>query len=336
MTNHHRIDVFFHNNCFDGVCSSAVFSRLYQAVADPEAIYTYRGMSYGKNAPGPDVLTCERNAIVDFQFLPSDRLTWWIDHHRSAFRSPAEKEHYETERERHAGRWFYDPEYPSCTKLIADVGAREFDCRFPELDELVTWANIIDSAGYESAAAGINYEAPAQALALVVQSGKVSDHLPAIITLLQTRPLAEVVAGDIVQPLFRALHADHLQALDIIGRKARCEGGVAWWDVVEEGLFGYSKFIGYSLFPEAMYTADVSQNPNRKKITLGFNPWCGKERRHNLAEICERYGGGGHAVVGAFPVPDDPAEVREILMTVVKELQGPGNAGATISEKTSN
>lgn len=32
MTNH-QIDVFFHNNCFDGVCNSAVFSRLYRLVA---------------------------------------------------------------------------------------------------------------------------------------------------------------------------------------------------------------------------------------------------------------------------------------------------------------
>ena len=267
MTNHHQIDVFFHNHCFDGVCSAAVFSRLYREVCDPQAEFGYRGMSYGKNAPGPDVLTCERNAIVDFQFLPSDRLTWWFDHHASAFRSPTEQEYFQTAREQNAQRWFYDPHFPSCTKLIAETAKREFGLHFPELEELVTWANIIDSAGYESAAAAINYEAPAQALALVVQSGKVGDRLAELIHLLQTKSLAEVLAHETIQPLFQALYGEHQRALAIISGKARSEGGVVWWDVTEEGLFGYSKFIGYSLHPEAMYTVDVCHNPERKKIT---------------------------------------------------------------------
>jgi nanoRNase/pAp phosphatase (c-di-AMP/oligoRNAs hydrolase) len=38
----------------------------------------------------------------------------------------------------------------------------------------------------------------------------------------------------------------------------------------------------------------------RTKISVGSNPWAPKEIRHNLATICERYGGGGHSKVGAI------------------------------------
>ena len=45
----------------------------------------------------------------------------------------------------------------------------------------------------------------------------------------------------------------------------------------------------------------------------------------NLAQICERYGGGGHARVGAisFP-PDKEAEARAAAEEIVAELRRQG------------
>jgi nanoRNase/pAp phosphatase (c-di-AMP/oligoRNAs hydrolase) len=46
----------------------------------------------------------------------------------------------------------------------------------------------------------------------------------------------------------------------------------------------------------------------------------------NLAQICERYGGGGHARVGAisFP-PDKEAVARVAAMEIVAELRKTGS-----------
>jgi nanoRNase/pAp phosphatase (c-di-AMP/oligoRNAs hydrolase) len=44
-------------------------------------------------------------------------------------------------------------------------------------------------------------------------------------------------------------------------------------------------------------------------------------RRHNIATICERYGGGGHAVVGAISfAPDEVEKARAVMIEIVQEL----------------
>ena len=51
----------------------------------------------------------------------------------------------------------------------------------------------------------------------------------------------------------------------------------------------------------------LSKSSFRVKISVGTNPWTKKPVAElvNLAEICERYGGGGHARVGAISFPPD-------------------------------
>jgi nanoRNase/pAp phosphatase (c-di-AMP/oligoRNAs hydrolase) len=55
---------------------------------------------------------------------------------------------------------------------------------------------------------------------------------------------------------------------------------------------------------------------------VGSNPWTPTEPKHNLATICERYGGGGHARVGAISLP--PGEIdraRQVAAEIVAELK---------------
>ncbi|HKY04555.1 MAG TPA: phosphoesterase, partial [Blastocatellia bacterium] len=63
-------------------------------------------------------------------------------------------------------------------------------------------------------------------------------------------------------------------------------------------------------------------SPSRSKVSVGFNPWSPKPRRHNLASICERYNGGGHAVVGAISYrPDEIERARETAEEIAAELR---------------
>jgi nanoRNase/pAp phosphatase (c-di-AMP/oligoRNAs hydrolase) len=68
----------------------------------------------------------------------------------------------------------------------------------------------------------------------------------------------------------------------------------------------------------------LSKSSFRTKVAVGTNPWTTKPAAElvNLAAICERYGGGGHARVGAisFP-PDREDEARRAAKEIVAELQ---------------
>jgi hypothetical protein len=84
-----------------------------------------------------------------------------------------------------------------------------------------------------------------------------------------------------------------------------------------------NKFIAYDLFPEAAYTVVVTRDPKRTKVSVGSNPWARHRRVHDIAAICERYGGGGHPVVGAVTLP--PAslpEARRIAAEIASTLRG--------------
>jgi hypothetical protein len=78
------------------------------------------------------------------------------------------------------------------------------------------------------------------------------------------------------------------------------------------------------VFPKATYNVGLSKSSFRTKVAVGTNPWTPlpADKLANLATICERYGGGGHARVGAisFP-PDREDEARIAAKEIVTELR---------------
>jgi hypothetical protein len=65
----------------------------------------------------------------------------------------------------------------------------------------------------------------------------------------------------------------------------------------------------------------VSRGKTRCKVSVGYNPWSGSERKHDISQICQRYGGGGHAVVGAIALgPNDAERARRIGLEITGEL----------------
>ena len=69
-----------------------------------------------------------------------------------------------------------------------------------------------------------------------------------------------------------------------------------------------------------------SRSASKCKISIGYNPWSPIPRKHNIAAICERHGGGGHPVVGAISLaPDQLAKARDIARAVVTELGKPSH-----------
>ena len=84
-----RVRVLYHDHCFDGAASAAYFTRFMQGVFYPEAEYVYTGMAHkASQLFEPSLFDGDVNAIVDFKYSSDPRLTWWFDHHQSAFLTP--------------------------------------------------------------------------------------------------------------------------------------------------------------------------------------------------------------------------------------------------------
>jgi nanoRNase/pAp phosphatase (c-di-AMP/oligoRNAs hydrolase) len=58
------------------------------------------------------------------------------------------------------------------------------------------------------------------------------------------------------------------------------------------------------------------------KVSVGSNPWGPAEPTVNLAKICERYGGGGHARVGAISFDIGQQDLaRKAAQEILHELR---------------
>jgi len=315
-----KVRVLYHDNCFDGLASAAVFARFYHDALDSQAEINFTGLAH---RPGQlideDVFNGEENAIVDFKYSRSERLTWWFDHHQSAFVTTEDEAHFRQDR---SGKKFYDPGFKSCTKFIASVLKDRFNYDSGQLSELIEWADIVDGAQYPDAKAATELTHPAMKLVAVIETTRDPALLHQIIRDMQQKSLSEIVERPEIDSLIGPIIERQNRSMKTIGDHAECKDGVLYFDVSGYDVEGYNKFIPYYLFPEAVYSVSVSNSPKRTKVSLGYNPWCGRPRMHNLASICERYGGGGHAVVGAISLrPDQLDWAREIAREVVEELR---------------
>ncbi|HTP32086.1 MAG TPA: hypothetical protein VMJ75_07940 [Candidatus Acidoferrales bacterium] len=312
--------ILYHDHCFDGAASAAYFSRFIAGAVHPDAEFRYTGMAHKASQEFDAALfDGDENAIVDFKYSSSPRLTWWFDHHQSAFLSADDAEHFRRDR---SGRKLYDPSYKSCTSFICRVAAERYGFRAPDLDDLVHWSVIIDGAQYPDARTAVELGEPAMKLTLVIEAAKGNDIVQKIIRWMQHRPLAEIIREPEVCGLYNPLYERHLQSIDVIRGRAMQDDGVVFFDLAGQEMEGYNKFIPYYLFPGSTYTVSVSPSSFRTKISVGSNPWTPVEPKHNLASICERYGGGGHARVGAISLsPGELEQARKIAAEIVAELK---------------
>jgi len=315
-----KLRVLYHGHCFDGVASAATFTRFYLDRINPGADVAYGGLLHrpGNLLFDRDMFDGDENAIVDFKYSPSEKLTWWFDHHQSAFLTPEDEAHFRAD---HSGKKFLDPTRKSCTEFIADVAEKQFGFNPEPLNELVHWAHVIDGALYESPAQCVELKEPALQLMQVIEGTPDESFIEQVVRELTEKPLHEVATSAEVQQRFEPILKLHRETLAAIKRKAVYQDGVVQFDLVDEGYEGFNKFIPYYLFPEATYTVALTRAPQRTKISVGSNPWAPRPRTHNIATICERYGGGGHAVVGAISfAPDEVEKARHAMREIVEEL----------------
>jgi hypothetical protein len=315
-----KVRVFYHGKCFDGTASAAVFTRFYRERIQPDAQFQFSGLVHRAGALfNEQDFDGDENVIVDFKYSASPKITWWFDHHQSAFLTPEDAEHY---RRGDKSQKFYDPDFKSCTKFLAHVAQEKFGFDPAPVKELIDWADVIDGAQFKSPQQAVEMAEPAMKLTMAIESTNDPSFLPRLITSLVDEPLGKVIEAPFVKPLIDPLMERHRRSIDILRERSECKQATIYFDITDYDLEGYNKFIPYYLHPDSVYSVGLSSSSFRVKVAVGSNPWTRKSKMVNLAKICERYGGGGHARVGAisFP-PDQAAAARQAASEIVAELR---------------
>ena len=307
-----------HGHCFDGMTSAALFTRLLEQI-DPGALASvrYRSCGYGPGmAMIPEAwLEGSTNAILDFRYTPSSRLTWYFDHHVTGFGSDDERDAATA-----LERVHYDAAYSSCSKLIADVASKTYGVDIAQ-DELVRWADIIDAARFPSAEAAIDRTNPALRIASVVEHHGDEAFLAKFVPKLRERGL-ELADDPEIQALFAPIALAQDGYASRVARASERVGRVVLVDLSDAPLDVAGKFVAYAQNPDAVYSVMLSRSKHFK-LSVGYNPWCGVARDRDISVICKRYGGGGHPVVGGATFTLDRVdEAREIARAVARELAG--------------
>lgn len=306
------VHLYFHSPCFDGVVSAALASEYLEKVRRYPEVQLH-GVNYHLRDSWVNSELQRPSAVVDFLYHPSAEL--WVDHHPTTFLNDEARSDYERRR---GPDIFYDNAASSCAILLW----RRWKAALPQLgshfEEIVRWANRIDSACYDCVDEAIHLTAPALQinLALAMYSGDgFSQHL---VWLFRTFSISEVAARPEVKTAFA--FGRYLQKLGQmrLGDGIRLtENGIAVFDVNAEDVL-VNRYAPFHFFPEARYSAGIIRKAGQTKLTAMRNPWL-EFRSAPLGKLCLKLGGGGHERVGSVIVRDgSPKELLNTLLAQIK------------------
>jgi hypothetical protein len=317
-----KLRVLYHGNCFDGAASAGLFTRFFrEQLAKGEAEVAFTPMQHKGDAQpiAGDLLDGDINTCVDFRYSQDPRLTWWFDHHASAFQLPGDEAHFRADT---TGKKFYDPQAKSCTKFLANTLAQRFDFDIERFADLLHWGEIIDGALFPSAAMAVELREPALRLMTWVENNRERPLAERFIEDLVSRPLAEIADDDYVAKPLAPLLKRHEKNIEAIRRLSQLDRGVVTTNLIPEGIATINKFIVYYLHADARYSVTLLCLAERYKISVGSNPWPKIPRTHDISKLCERYGGGGHPAVGAISLPKtDLAAALRVAAEITDFLQ---------------
>jgi hypothetical protein len=316
------LKIFFHDACFDGTTSAALFSAFYRDVVDPAVEVHSIGMVHRDGNPFEGMpLDADDHACVDFRFSADPKMRWWFDHHPTAFQPPVLRDVFERE---HKETWFFDPKAPSCAGFMARVLGGQYKWRPPpHLVDAVTWADTIDAAKFESAEAAVALTLPAQRLAAWLAHGRSTRDTTQYVEWLSHASLAEVAERPEIVAQLQIIESERAQELDAMKKLGVWHDDVIVFDRFAELGARSPGFLGYLLFPGALYAVTGTRSASSIKITVGVNPWTTAAPRPaiDIGALCARHGGGGHATVGGVTLRgDELARAKQTMTEIVAEL----------------
>jgi hypothetical protein len=311
---HRRIrgTIYTHFPCFDGTIS-AVLAALFLQQSRGWRIASLYPLNYAQQNQWLQLRLPPHSAVVDFLYHP--QAEFWADHHSTSFLTPQCRADFESRR---SDSLFYDDRSGSCASLLwRNLGP--FFRGDDRLEEMVCWAEKIDSAAYESVQEALSGSEPALVLSRSLAIDADARYLSFLVKRLQRRSLAEVAAQPEVRrrmSRFEALSKDGLKRMQ---ESIRVQDYTAIFEADTDGVL-ISRYAPYYFYPDALYSIGVTYSQNGIKITAMRNPWLHFESV-NLGRFMRQFGGGGHQRVGSLILPKSRrAEVGAVISDLLRYI----------------
>jgi len=314
---------YFHSSCFDVIVSSVMtadFLEKRQGWTLDQLIpasYDARNGWLSHELLNP----C---AVVDFLYHP--QAEFWADHHGTTFLTEEAKRHFERRR----GAWFvYDDHSGSCACLLRNHFAECFSFTDSRYEELVEWADKIDSARYASVEEAILGDAPALRIRASLAAGNGQEFSKQLVNELRFNTLDQVAGLPLVRERAEEVRSKIAAGLERFARAVRLdEDEIAVFDVTSQQGVMLSRYAPYHFFPVARYSVGVVRSPSGAKITAMRNPWREFPSVNlgrifgNLGETFKNVGGGGHQRVASVILSSDQVQqAASILAHIVRQIR---------------
>jgi len=303
-----KVHLYFHSPCFDGTIS-AVLASIYLKEIKKYSEVLLHGVNYHLK---DNWLTTDLEhpcAVVDFLYHP--KVDFWIDHHKTTFLNDEVQCDYER---RKGLDIFYDSQATSCAVIIWRAWGDKISKQFTHFEELVQWADKIDSARYDSVEEVISLKTPPLQINLALAVSQNESFSKNLVHLLCKYSLKKVATMPEVQTEFKkgwTLHQQGLQRLETA--LSLTEDKIAVFDVNGDDVL-INRYAPFYFYPQARYSAGIVRTGNKAKLTAMRNPWL-EFSCAPLGQLCVPLGGGGHQRVGSIIIKDqNPLTVLSKLL----------------------
>lgn len=308
--------LYFHYPCFDGLVS-AVLAWDFLERTENWRIVRFCPVNYEIRDKW---IATELNApcaIVDFLYHP--QASFWADHHLTTFLTKEARADFAR---RQAQRWlFLDDQANSCAGLLWNR-LRSSIPDAARYEEMVSWADKIDSASYSSVLEAILGDAPALRInrSLMLRNG--ADYARLLLRHLRTGDLHDVAQLAAVRTRYDEVQRRTTAGLRQVEKHvALHDGEIAIFDIRTNDDEIISRYAPYYFFPDARYSIGIVRSPSGARVTAMRNPWRAFESV-SLGNILEGFGGGGHQRVASVLVTAENAErVQQVVERLLFEMR---------------
>jgi len=305
--------LYLHFPCFDGIVS-AVLVSLFLEKSRGWRFKRIEPVNYGLKKTWLDTSLPERSVVVDFLYHP--HAEFWADHHPTTFLTEQVKADFE---QRRGAFRIYDKQSGSCALLLwRNVGETFRGDR--RLEEMVHWAEKIDSAAYDSVEEAFSSVHPALILSRSLAVDADHQYCTFLVNRLRRTSLQEVARAEAVQTRFGRAQDLGWLGLERVRQTVRLEGDVAVFEANGEGAL-INRYSAYYFYPKAHYSIGVTRTEHSVVVTSMRNPWLDFESL-NLGEFMREFGGGGHQRVGSVVLGKERGvEAHGIVERLLEKLK---------------
>jgi hypothetical protein len=314
---HREMVLYAHFPCFDGVASAALAKTILE-MGSKSVVRRVVPVTYDVRARWLSTRLEKHAVVVDFLFHPEAE--YWADHHTTTFLDESAVEVFRSRDARE--KWLYDPSARSCCSVIWHACGPVIE-NHQLFEELVKWADKIDSAAYVSVDEAILGEEPALRINTSLLVDADAAYFAFLVDSLSKEGIAVTAQNRKVGVRVKKARERITRGLHAAKRAVKLEGGVAVLRADETADSIVSRYAPYWFFPNARYSIMSTHSAGMTKVTAMRNPWIQFESVP-LGPLFAQFGGGGHDRVGSVELRNSNSQVNadEVLAYVLRALQG--------------